>query len=399
MTKLLSKIIRTGASAVLVAGLCAQASAAEISPAAEKEMARIGQFYDNLNSVRFDGVMKAEVSGQGQEMKFQVAHRKPGDYARYLFVDGKVQDALVINGQDLGYYFAPAKAWQKDTMTESFHDVLSYDSTSEMFLADILLGGDAHKGLLKDVTAASVSEKELDGEVKRVLSVSAEVEQVGQMNYELYFDAGDEPILRQVTGKSATVPLTMTITYDKWTINQELGDKFFGFDPPAGASENKQLRQMVGLIKTIQPGEEAPDFELVGTGGDKMKLSDLEGDKVVILDFWATWCGPCRDAMPILAEVAGEYADKGVVAYAVNVREDVKTIQGFMEKQSYSLPVKLDPNGEIGALYNVSGIPKTIIIDRDGEVQAIHSGFSREYGQTLRKQLDTLIAGDKLAMK
>ena len=128
-----------------------------------------------------------------------------------------------------------------------------------------------------------------------------------------------------------------------------------------------------------------------------MSLSAHKGKQIVILDFWATWCGPCVKGMPITQKVAKQYASKGVVLYAVNLKEDAKKIRAFLNKQKLKLNVLLDSKGTIAKNYGVSSIPMLVLIDKDGTVQKVHIGFSNSLESALKRDLDALVAGKKIA--
>jgi len=117
---------------------------------------------------------------------------------------------------------------------------------------------------------------------------------------------------------------------------------------------------------------------------------------VVILDFWASWCPPCVRGLPVVTKAANEYKDKGVVFYAVNVREDRQTIGKFLDEKKLDCPVALDKDGKVGDLYGVEGIPQTVLIGKDGRVQSVHVGFAPQVEKTLREELDALVAGKDL---
>ena len=120
-------------------------------------------------------------------------------------------------------------------------------------------------------------------------------------------------------------------------------------------------------------GKRAPDLDLTMLDGSQTKLSQLEG-KTVILDFWATWCGPCIAALPQVMEVAADHNDD-VVLIAVNQREDEDTIETFLATHGWDeLSVALDEDGNAGRQFGVSAIPHTVIIDPNGVIQDIHVG-------------------------
>lgn len=107
------------------------------------------------------------------------------------------------------------------------------------------------------------------------------------------------------------------------------------------------------------------DFTLEDLNGSKVKLSELKGKKV-FLNFWATWCPPCKAEMPDIEKLYQETKESNLVILAVNVGEDKKTVQDFIEKNSYNFPVLLDVSGEVSQLYQVTGIPTSYFIDSEG---------------------------------
>ena len=144
-------------------------------------------------------------------------------------------------------------------------------------------------------------------------------------------------------------------------------------------------------------GQSAPAFTLALLEGGELHLAAHKGKDIVILDFWATWCVPCVRAMPILVEVAEAYEGRGVVFYAVDQREGPETIRAFLKRTGLSVRVPLDQEGKVGDMYGVQGIPQTVLIGKDGTVQAVHVGFIPGMKQMLRDELDTLLAGKNLA--
>jgi thiol-disulfide isomerase/thioredoxin len=121
-------------------------------------------------------------------------------------------------------------------------------------------------------------------------------------------------------------------------------------------------------------GRAAPDFALDDLAGHKVSLADLKGS-IVILDFWATWCGPCRAAMPHLNALYAKYKDRGLVVYAVNLQETRDQAAKYMADNKLALPVLLDTTGNVAKQYGVSGIPTTILIDAEGKVRWVGVGF------------------------
>jgi len=122
-----------------------------------------------------------------------------------------------------------------------------------------------------------------------------------------------------------------------------------------------------------QVGKLAPDFQLPNLEGQAMSLSDFRG-KPVLVNFWATWCPPCRAEMPYLQQVYEEWSYKGLVVLAINIGESPPTVKDFIQSGNFSFPVLLDINQDIALEYNIRGIPTTFLIDKDGIIQAIKVG-------------------------
>lgn len=122
----------------------------------------------------------------------------------------------------------------------------------------------------------------------------------------------------------------------------------------------------------LQKGNKAPDFTANLADGTTLTLSDFQG-KPVIINFWATWCGPCVREMPAFERLKEEFGeDIGVIT--VNCGDDEETIRSFMEKNGYTFPVVLDEDYGVSMLYPTNGIPYTVILDEEGNVTHISTG-------------------------
>lgn len=123
----------------------------------------------------------------------------------------------------------------------------------------------------------------------------------------------------------------------------------------------------------VQKGSPAPDFEIKYPDGRKVRLSDLRG-KAVLVNFWATWCPPCRAEVPEIQNAYEKYKAGGFVVVAVNVQESTSAVAKFMKEYGMTFTVAIDSSGAIGRLYRVSGIPASFFVDRDGIVREIFVG-------------------------
>ena len=119
-------------------------------------------------------------------------------------------------------------------------------------------------------------------------------------------------------------------------------------------------------------GRVAPDFTLTTLDGETFQLSALRG-KPVVLNFWATWCGPCQNELPAIQKAAAHLGDQ-VVFVAVDQNEKPDVVQSFVDKLGLTFTIPMDDKGEVGYDYNVQGLPTTFFIDRDGVIQSLWMG-------------------------
>jgi thiol-disulfide isomerase/thioredoxin len=118
---------------------------------------------------------------------------------------------------------------------------------------------------------------------------------------------------------------------------------------------------------------ELPDLTLATLEGDKVSLADLAG-RPLIINFWATWCPPCRSEMPALVELYYRHADQGLVVIAVNAGETTGLVQGYADELELNFPVVLDPKMKAAAAFSVVSLPTTFFVGRDGLIQERHAG-------------------------
>ena len=118
----------------------------------------------------------------------------------------------------------------------------------------------------------------------------------------------------------------------------------------------------------------APSFALPSRSGDTVSLAQLKG-KVVMLNFWASWCGPCRQEMPLLDQMHKRYSSLGFTLVGVNVDANSKDAEEWLSKTPVSFPVLFDRESKVSAMYDVKAMPSTVFIDRKGNVRALHKGY------------------------
>ena len=143
--------------------------------------------------------------------------------------------------------------------------------------------------------------------------------------------------------------------------------------------------------KRIEHEHAAPDFSLAQLdAGDSVRLSDYRG-RVVIMEFWATWCGPCRFSTPALEVIYKKYRERGVSVLLINQREAPDRIRKWAE-QRFTAPILLD-DGQVASRYGVQGIPRLFIVDQTGHFAWAHEGYSGGFERNLSLILDEMLAG------
>jgi peroxiredoxin len=134
-------------------------------------------------------------------------------------------------------------------------------------------------------------------------------------------------------------------------------------------------------------GGPAPAFTLAARGGHDVALAQYHG-QVVMINFWASWCGPCRQEMPLLESIYKKYNKLGFTLLGVNVEPDSKAADDWLRDTPVSFPILYDKDSKVSKLYDVAGMPSTVIIDRSGKLRKIHRGYKpgdeNEYLDSIR---------------
>ena len=122
------------------------------------------------------------------------------------------------------------------------------------------------------------------------------------------------------------------------------------------------------------PTGSAPEFQLAAMAGNTINLSQYKG-QVVMINFWATWCGPCRQEMPLLEQLHKKYKPLGFTMLGVNVEPDSAGAVQWLKATPVTFPILFDTDSKVSKLYAVSGMPSTVIVDRKGQVRFVHRGY------------------------
>lgn len=351
----------------------------------------------------------------GGTMEHAVLLERPGRFRLRLAGDRKGGGTVVSDGTTLVVHQDGPNRYESAPVPESLAGILENPLVAGMMSIG---GGEA---VLRAILADDPGAVLLDGVSEIAVEGSESVDgrqcthlvaRSGSGDWDLWIAEGDEPVpvkfsprLNKMTWGGELVDVATTVTVGDWAFDPAFNAEEFAFSAPEGAekvdsilaaAEEDSRRRAAGrpsLHPTV--GFPAPAAALVGIDGGRFDPAGQK-DKIVVLDFWASWCGPCRASLPTVAALCAEYADKGVVFRAVNCKEDAETVKRFLEEESLAADVVIDPTGETMAAYRVEAIPHTVVIGKDGLVQAVHVGASEGFDAKLRRQLDAVLEGKSL---
>ncbi|EMI46582.1 redoxin domain-containing protein [Rhodopirellula sp. SWK7] len=361
-------------------------------------------------------VMHGEILSN-EKSTFQIASKYPNKYTIYhksdeerkrLYADGKVSTVAM---DPTSYYVLPDALNNQTLVTRT---PLSLGPYPEPMLALTVAGVDPSVSFLGGMNSVTVL-----GKTKfrgRTESIHIQGEQDDGVVWDLWITDEKQPRpLRLLVNLTPMLIATgqvrvpqgyeLSLRYDfvSWRVMGEVDDKLFRFVAPADATKYDSL---VHYQKTIAGkigshpllGKKVPDYTLTLLDGTEVSSEDLEG-KVVVLDFWATWCTPCLQAMPVIKAAVDEFEDKDVVFYAVNVAENASLVNGFAGEQDWGVDVAVDPKGTMIDVFAAKKIPLTLVIAASGLVEAVHVGYPGK--DALRNQfkdeLDVLTKGGRIA--
>ena len=385
-------------------------SGQKISQEAQAVIDQMRQAYAGLKSARFEGQIKVSVDGgqgqqgQGQAQKFVSGFQAPNKFRHELgdelIVGSSAKGLFAYNSRSNSFLIADApnpNAPLKD-IPSPVPAILMQQNPS-LFMA-------LEKNPLSDWTGAisnveKAPDVQIDGQSYTALKLQ------GERGIE--FTAAIDPkthLLRRITAElksampqgEAAGPKSaqLVIDYTKVEPGASFPENHFAWLPPQGATDAGQARaEAVKQQKSraSQGGQTAPDFSLTSLSGKEVKLSDLKG-QVVVLDFWASWCPPCRESLPHLGKLYGENED-GVKVLAVNMGEDADAARSFVQSQNLSdLTVLLDKDKSVAQKYGISSIPTTVIIGPDGKVQETFVGLGPDTFSQIKQTVSRLKGGD-----
>lgn len=335
-------------------------------------------------------------------LNYALAFKRPDRLSLHM-VNPQVEVLFVVDSTRFITYIPPFRQYIEEAAPSDPSVVVTQSGsgpiTELMALVSEFVKPRPFEGLLTSVTSSSYEGREaIDGVECHHLHFA---HRAGA--WDMWVEAGETPVVRRIVLDLAELLADMKAKDFEGSLSVEAGlrwsfegvdDTRFVFNAPDGVTRVASFEPPHPLL-----GKPAPQFTLALLDGGTVDLAKAKGKEIVILDFWATWCGPCRDAMPIIEKVARSFSDKGVKLYAVNLQEPPAKIRNFLKTHKLDVVVALDSEGKTGQKYKVDGIPQTVIIGKNGIIQAVHVGVSRElalFENMLMQELGVLAGGDTL---
>ncbi len=347
----------------------AELSAAEI-------LTRVSRAYRNLRSYQIEAVRGITISLGGAQnyrsTKISLMVVKPGRI-RLIREDDQGQLLIVSNGETTWTYLRARKEYTEEsgaavaTAQEGQPD--SDEAMDPLTEAQNMVVG-RYLGLsnLSGAELAGRDRIKLDGAKIDCFVVKVVVQ--GQ-NHEMWIDPARFLVLRHKIsakidrhGASLLLQALITVKHLQLDVNPEESE--FVFTPPSKARKVQALG--IPGERVSLTGKTAADFTLKALEGSPLRLSDLRG-KIVVIDFWATWCPPCREELPVLEELHKELGERGVVVLGIT-DEDAGTIKSFLKKHPCSFTMLMDSKDEAHKLYATRAIPTVLVINRAGVIVA-----------------------------
>jgi thiol-disulfide isomerase/thioredoxin len=372
---------RTPVMAALTACLTLAAPAGSQAPSPGVDiLKRVERTYEGLQRYLFEGVIKVEVrstqSPQLQEAPFFVAVDGRGRI-RDQVTSGASGGMILSDGRQT--YIYNAQLGQYTRTAGNADSVLA--KVPNRGVGGTLVGRYAR------VTTGISSTKRLPNEILNIDGVKYDCtvieatyapgthrSKITEEPRLFWIDTRTHLVLRQRSIARAEAPQLggkveqeETITFKRASIDPVLPESLWVFRAPAGSREVAQFEMTEAHPAAEFAGKPAIDFTLKDLKGRAHSLKSLRG-KTVLIDFWATWCGPCRITMPQVAKIHTEYKNRGVEVLSINVGESAAKAGDYLKKNGYTFTSLLDEDRTVSTRYKINGIPTLVVIDPSGKV-------------------------------
>lgn len=380
----------------LFAAVCAQAFA---QPGPAAVLASVQRAYAQLRAIHAVALQTQTLSANGgavsSQSGYELAEKPPGRFRARL--RGAVEAIAVSDGSTTWKALPTSKQWmkldlaaaaaddeedQQDSRPKDLHDQVARALLTRFPVIARLA---QRPEILKEDTV-KIDGRKAPCYVLRVY--------VGPTQHELWIDKDRYLVLRDLqSGPQNSTRGVVNVSIDtrikKLAVDSDVPDAVFSFEPDKKWTQVDML-VLPGEERLMLTGRPAADFTLKPLDGEPRQLSSLRG-KVVVLDFWATWCPPCRAELPSIEKLHAEF--EGRVEFLAVNDEDAGTVKGFLKKTGYTFPVLMDGKRQVNRTYGIRSIPVLLVIDRQGVIRQHFVGSRSE--QTLRSAIQSVLEEER----
>jgi peroxiredoxin/outer membrane lipoprotein-sorting protein len=368
---------------------------AEQAPDASALLQKVSDTYHALSSYQFEGVMRITVNSGAMSQNLEVpvvAVAERSGRLRLEIRHPQMGMSLVADGKQSVKYLAQLNQYTKQAFqapnADSIGGMLPPPQGSPLTRYFDLLQG------LKGAQITGAESIEIGGQPNDCWVVRCDVtppqalaaDSAARAVGTFWVDQARSLVLRDSTSIQMRNPangepmqMVQITDFSVGRVNEPLPDSVFAFVAPEGAKEVTTFgAQGAPQAESELVGKKAPPFTLTGVKGSSVSLSKYRG-RVVVLDFWASWCGPCRVEMPRVQKIYQDLKGKGLVVFGINLLEDAATVKAYLAKNpSYTFPILLDKTGKVSGDYKADAIPTLVVIGKDGLIKSYFRGVREE---------------------
>ncbi|HEX8524626.1 MAG TPA: TlpA disulfide reductase family protein [Tepidisphaeraceae bacterium] len=397
---------KPAAGAVGASTQAAATTQAIVTPQAKAQLEQMDAAYKQLGTLDLAGklALRFDVMGQKQtkDAEFTSSYQAPNRFRQDVkddVVAGSTGEKMYLYSKDHNVYLtqeAPKGKMEPGKMPEPYGQVIGTQNPSLM----LALSSSPSRSLTDNLgSAEQLEDVKLEGKAFNQLRLSDP--QTGA-SMAILLDPTTH-LLRRATldmtkalekrGATDVKQALVTVDYSATVPGAAVKENQFAWTPPADAKDaaKEQAAAEGDEPSKALEGKPAPDFSAKNLDDKDVTLKDQKG-KVVILDFWATWCPPCREGLPHVDKVYQDLKEKGVVAFAVDVQEPKDKVKQYVTDNKLTLPALLDTDGKVSGAFKVSGIPQTVVIGKDGVVKNVFVGTGPDSEEKLRKAVEAALA-------
>jgi thiol-disulfide isomerase/thioredoxin len=358
-----------------------------LSPKAQAILDQVAKAYGDANALTLAGKISLDFEAGGDDPKHESADFTASFSAPNKFRHEVKDDVLIVSTGEKVYAYLPGKneyvavdAPKTRIESKDLPDAISQLLASQ----DPVLLMAISKDPAAQLTAGASKLAQADDVKLGDTSFSALTFERSDRAYRVLVDPSthlirqirvDRKVEVQKRGVEGVKTADVTFDYTTAKTGEAPAEEQFAWSPPRDATVAKEeVEDSSTAAATALEGKPAPDFKLTSLDGSTVALADLKGS-VVVLDFWATWCGPCVASLPHIDQLNTDLSEKGLKVFAVNQGEPKLDVKKFIVTKKLSLPVLLDSDSGVGKKYLANAIPETVIVGKDGVVKKVFVGF------------------------